>query len=387
MAQEVNQIPLDNTPIDVNDQIMTVDETDSVRLRPSSSLLSYINSNITNLQRMFGVLDGNIAVWAEGDDISLIPLTKIADIPSSKIINFQTEVNTLIGNTAVTTTGNQAVGGVKNFTDLRVGGASVVNTSDNATISGDITFNGLVTVDLPTTQPTTPNTLYSNLGVVNITPSSTAPVFLQAIYQFVVIEGDNSDIGTVSATSMLSLPALRYSIISGNDDNEFSIDPISGVLSSLTPNEFSNTSYALSIRVTDSEGQISTTSVTVFIVAINDNAPMFDRSSYIAVVPRQTPTGSIIVEFTLSDADGNSSGTFVLSSSLSNNNLEIQPLAPGSFISSSNGLTYISLPTGNYTISTNGSLSPGSYSGTMTYSTDQTGITATASAVVTITVV
>ena len=66
--------------------------------------------------------------------------------------------------------------------------------------------------------------------------------------------------------------SLTYAIGSGNSDEKFSINPISGVISldeSLDREEQSL--YMLSVVCTDSEGKHSNTCVTIHVTDMNDN--------------------------------------------------------------------------------------------------------------------
>ncbi len=156
MAQEVHSIPVDSADVRVSDQIITVDNTDSVRLRSSTSLLNYINSNITTLQRPFSNTSGSIATWAEGDDVSLIPVDKIPNLPTTQITGFNTAVDARVGTNVVRTIGNQTIDGVKNFTDLRSNGSQLFttqflsNTTTGVTLTGDFTSTGDVTLGAST---------------------------------------------------------------------------------------------------------------------------------------------------------------------------------------------------------------------------------------------
>ena len=130
MAQEVSQLPVDNTDVEASDQILTIDSNDSVRLRPMARLFNYINSQITNLQRAFGPAAGQIATQAEGNNGDEWPVSKIPNIGTNKINNFATEVRAEIATNTVTLTGNQTVQDTKNFTgNLQANGANVLTTA------------------------------------------------------------------------------------------------------------------------------------------------------------------------------------------------------------------------------------------------------------------
>ena len=139
-------IPLDTTDIDLNDEILTIDETDAVRRRPTEAIENFIRTQI-GTQRTFGGGSGQIATWTEGNDITLIPLTKLPNIPTTQIINFDSSVDARIAASTVRTTGNQTIDGAKNFTNLLSGGNSVVDTATNQTIGGTKTFTDPIVFD------------------------------------------------------------------------------------------------------------------------------------------------------------------------------------------------------------------------------------------------
>ena len=130
MATEVaTGIPLDDSIIDLNDEFITIDETDGVRRRPSSSLESFIRTQV-GTRRDFGNGPENIVTWAEGDDVNTIPIPKVPHLPTSHIIDFDIAVGDAVGAGVVRTTGNQHIGGVKNFDSLQKGGVDVATTND-----------------------------------------------------------------------------------------------------------------------------------------------------------------------------------------------------------------------------------------------------------------
>ena len=101
------------------------------------------------------------------------------------------------------------------------------------------------------------------------------PEFIDAPYAFSLNEdvGLGHAVGDVSATSTLGL-ALSYSIIGGNTPSRFSIDALTG---SITTTEFldyeTTPSYRLAISAAGSDGGIATTTADITVADVSDEPP------------------------------------------------------------------------------------------------------------------
>ena len=118
-----------------------------------------------------------------------------------------------------------------------------------------------------------------------------SPVFDPATYSKSVYE--NVKIGTVllqvSASDLdIGLNGVvRYYIVSGDDNYDFSLDQSSGVLRVQKNLDYERvTNYDLTIQAEDSgeNVQVATTTVSIFVQNINDNTPLFLDSPYIGFV-------------------------------------------------------------------------------------------------------
>lgn len=137
-----------------------------------------------------------------------------------------------------------------------------------------------------------------------------SPKFTALSYQVIVPENEpvGAPILTVKASDEDEGPngIVRYSISSGNAGQEFQIHPISGAISILRPLDFDTIQeYRLNITAKDlgfkSKEAIAT--LTIILTDINDNAPKFNQTKYIAYLPENSPVNSFIYKVTAVDID------------------------------------------------------------------------------------
>ncbi|KAG8195587.1 hypothetical protein JTE90_002207 [Oedothorax gibbosus] len=136
-----------------------------------------------------------------------------------------------------------------------------------------------------TVQATDPGGRFSQAILdVNVVAGANAggPVFAQDRYDAQVSEGAAVKSTLITLTAMdPEKDEVTYSIIEGNINGDFSIDPKSGVISvakRLDREEVS--AYALLVRATDPGTLFSTTTVDVRVTDINDQNPVFLQSEY-----------------------------------------------------------------------------------------------------------
>lgn len=100
--------------------------------------------------------------------------------------------------------------------------------------------------------------------------------------------------------------AIRYAIISGNTQSQFSIDSLTGDVSLVKPLDYETLrNYRLVIRAQDggSPARSNTTQLLVNVKDVNDNAPRFYTSLFQESVLENVPTGYSIVKVQAYDAD------------------------------------------------------------------------------------
>ncbi|XP_046394946.1 protocadherin-like wing polarity protein stan isoform X2 [Ischnura elegans] len=120
-------------------------------------------------------------------------------------------------------------------------------------------------------------------------------------------------IATVRATDADEGPngAVRYTIISGNPQSQFSIDGLSGEVSLVKPLDFESVpSYRLVIRAQDggSPSRSNTTQLTISVADVNDNAPRFYSHLFQATIPEDVAVGSAVLRLQAYDADEGTNG-------------------------------------------------------------------------------
>ncbi|XP_021699917.1 protocadherin-like wing polarity protein stan isoform X3 [Aedes aegypti] len=100
--------------------------------------------------------------------------------------------------------------------------------------------------------------------------------------------------------------AIRYAIIGGNTQSQFSIDSMSGDVSLVKPLDYESVrSYRLVIRAQDggSPSRSNTTQLLVNVLDANDNAPRFYTSQFQEAVLESVPVGYNIVRVQAYDSD------------------------------------------------------------------------------------
>ncbi|KAG8278057.1 Cadherin EGF LAG seven-pass G-type receptor 2 [Homalodisca vitripennis] len=138
------------------------------------------------------------------------------------------------------------------------------------------------------------------------------PQFSERTYSVTVPEdtawSQSPIIATVKATDADEghNAAIRYAIIGGNTQGQFSIDSQSGEVSLMKPLDYENTrSFRINIRAQDggSPGKSNTTLLLVNVKDINDNTPRFYTSLFQEAVSENVPVGYSIVRVQAYDAD------------------------------------------------------------------------------------
>ena len=107
-----------------------------------------------------------------------------------------------------------------------------------------------------------------------------------------------------------------YTLIDGNSEERFQIDPNSGVikLRKLLDRETTE-SYSLTVQATDqgAPSMLSTVVVNVTILDVNDNTPICSQASYVIEVAENFTVNNTIVNLQCSDADQGQNAVFTYS--------------------------------------------------------------------------
>ncbi|KAJ8969553.1 hypothetical protein NQ314_001705 [Rhamnusium bicolor] len=136
-----------------------------------------------------------------------------------------------------------------------------------------------------------------------------SPIFSQPLYRAFINEGtvrfDPELI--VEATDADKTSHITYSIISGNDENLFSIDSSLGRIriknnKGLDISNDTDNVITLTVMATDTK-YTTTAVVNITVLDVNNNAPIFSRENYIKSIPEDMPVDSSIANVEATDAD------------------------------------------------------------------------------------
>uniref|UniRef100_A0A2C9L520 Cadherin domain-containing protein n=1 Tax=Biomphalaria glabrata TaxID=6526 RepID=A0A2C9L520_BIOGL len=144
-----------------------------------------------------------------------------------------------------------------------------------------------------------------SVDVINLTLSEDSVIGLQVL----VISGSDPDRGS----------EVRYSIFGLSSPKYFSIDELTGEVYLTYPLDRETLSnFTFGVRVLDTVGQSATTTVSVTVTDVNDNDPVFDKSSYVFSTAHDTKANTYIDSFTVTDQDNGLNGSVTLSISFGN---------------------------------------------------------------------
>ena len=148
---------------------------------------------------------------------------------------------------------------------------------------------------------------------ISVTDKNDAPAFTAAPYSLTVQENTTSNsLLTVSATDQDTADTLNILLL-GSGSEFFSIHLTSGVVALTTVLDYEVTSlYTLTVRVSDSNGGVVTTSLTVTVSDANDS-PQFLGIPYSATVSENLPIATDVIKISAFDADGGDSLSYSLS--------------------------------------------------------------------------
>ncbi|KAM4622175.1 protocadherin Fat 2 [Polymixia lowei] len=187
-------------------------------------------------------------------------------------------------------------------------------------------FSGILRLERPLT-PETPPTfelkvkatdrglprhLYSvaTVTVDVVSLDNYQPLFLSAEYTAQLPESlaVGSEVLSVSALTRDGggPDPILYSIVSGNDDGRFLLDPQTGLLTLHQALDFELCGeYYLSVEGTRGKSALGdVTMVIINVTDVNDNAPVFGKGDYSSEVSEDLTPGSLVMQVTASDKDG-----------------------------------------------------------------------------------
>ncbi|KAF4108162.1 protocadherin Fat 3 isoform X1 [Onychostoma macrolepis] len=104
---------------------------------------------------------------------------------------------------------------------------------------------------------------------------------------------------------------ITYSILKGDRENQFWIDPVTGLLKvNKALDRETVSSYSLSVQAFDSgsPAKSTTVNVNIEIADVNDNPPIFSPANASAVIQLNKPAGTTILSLSVSDKDSSRNG-------------------------------------------------------------------------------
>nr|XP_006816965.1 PREDICTED: protein dachsous-like [Saccoglossus kowalevskii] len=155
-----------------------------------------------------------------------------------------------------------------------------------------------------------PSLFDTTLVLVNVLDMNDhAPVFAMSTYSISVPEnGQTTRLHVVVATDADTgtNAEIRYSITGGNEGNRFVIDPITGEFSTqITLDRETKHHYELEITAEDmaTNPLTGTMNITVDVVDLNDNAPLFENLPYTVSIPEDFAVNGTVLTVVATDAD------------------------------------------------------------------------------------
>ncbi|XP_034721891.1 protocadherin Fat 3a isoform X3 [Etheostoma cragini] len=109
---------------------------------------------------------------------------------------------------------------------------------------------------------------------------------------------------------------ISYSIRSGNEHGKFQIHPLTGAILVAQPLDYETCrDYFLTVEARDggTPPLSAITTVNINLTDVNDNAPMFSRDLYTAVVSEDATTGESVVQLVAEDVDSQLNGAVLYS--------------------------------------------------------------------------
>ena len=136
------------------------------------------------------------------------------------------------------------------------------------------------------------------------------PIFTRSVYSATLRE--NVSIGNTIATLSASdrdsgvNGIVRFNKTGGDPYDQFSVDPMTGVVLLTRSLDYENTtSYRLNVVAYDggTPVQTATTEVTITVTDVNDNSPIFFPAAYASILSEATSNNSVVLVLTATDRD------------------------------------------------------------------------------------
>ncbi|XP_071785719.1 neural-cadherin-like isoform X1 [Asterias amurensis] len=181
---------------------------------------------------------------------------------------------------------------------------------------------------------------FTTLEVTLIDVNDESPKFTLGTYVAAVPEETaNPTIITVEAFDADTTAAFKrvtYSIIEGENSNDFDINPTTGVITtSIKFDRETKASYVFQVLAKDGapsdipalggEPNSDQASVTINVIDINDNSPIFAENMYEKSVPENLPVGSEVIIVTATDVDSDSVPRYLITANNTRGAFDVNP--------------------------------------------------------------
>ena len=104
---------------------------------------------------------------------------------------------------------------------------------------------------------------------------------------------------------------VTYSISDGDPDNQFDINPDTGVITIALPlNREERPEYMITLNATDGGGRFANAFLNITVHDINDQVPAFDQSRYLVSLPEDSNNGTLVIQVAAQDTDLNQNSVF-----------------------------------------------------------------------------
>ena len=188
--------------------------------------------------------------------------------------------------------------------------------------TGDIYTNALLdfesipTYNLVVRAEDTAHTVETSVTIRLININDNSPIFNPSQYAEDIAENRRQgyEFRTLQATDKDDFGGLTYTIVSGNTDSKFTLEPGSGKLRVAGELDRETTDfYNLTVRVTDGgvPARSDTAFVEITITDINDNPPRFNTSREQRSVVENSPVGTLVLTVKAEDKDIGANGEVV----------------------------------------------------------------------------
>ncbi|XP_019958668.2 protocadherin Fat 1a isoform X1 [Paralichthys olivaceus] len=185
---------------------------------------------------------------------------------------------------------------------------------------------------------------FSSAKLVHVTSAQFKvgpPIFEMAVYRVNLSEFAPLHTPVTMVTAVPKYPQIKYGFRHKSDKNRFTINPDTGLISTVGPiNADVAPRFELDVITSDTK---AATKVIVDVIDVNNNAPEFQQTSYNAIVDENVPIGTSVVTVKATDVDRGENGYVTYSIT----NLSPQPFVIDYFsgvISTSEVLDYELMP-------------------------------------------